>query len=341
MKLRTKLIGALYCTTIIILDLGCATSHRSSFSEVRRSISVEKTHGKKEQYSLSDSLKIWPDALHFLVVGDWGRKGYYHQQDVANRMEEAAEKFDAEFVIALGDNFYPDGVASINDPNWVYSYEDIYTGYHLNIPWHVVLGNHDYRGNPQAQIAYTNKSQRWNMPARYFNLDYEDEDFGKITFLFLDTSPLIKEYYSEKKYKNVTTQDTVPQIRWMDSLLRAKKTSDWLIVSGHHPLYSGGKRLGETDQIKNSLEPIFKKNKVDIYFAGHEHDLQYIKPEGSVHHFISGAGSEVRPTGMMNTSQFAASVQGFMAVSISHKKMLVQVINYKGEVIYTKEITKD
>ncbi len=296
-----------------------------------------------DNYKVTDSLVVLEDALHFLVIGDWGRKGYYNQQNVADRMDEVAEALDAEFVIALGDNFYPNGVASIDDPNWVASFEDIYKGYHLEIPWHVVLGNHDYRGNPQAQIDYTNKSQRWNMPSRYYDYDFTDEDTGlNVHFLFLDTCPFEKKYYTEEAYVNVKTQDSTQQIKWIDSIITSKPKVDWTIFSGHHPLYSGGKRIEDTEQIRNSLQPILKRSNADVYFAGHEHDLQYIKPQGKTHHFISGAGSEVRKTGMIDgISKFAASVQGFMAVSITKSQMLVQVINYKGNVIYTTEIKKE
>lgn len=316
---------------LCFLGLGCGTTKPN-----------KEMAPLNEVYSITDSLTVWEEALNFLVVGDWGRKGYYHQQDVADRMEQTAEILDAKFIVALGDNFYPDGVASIDDPNWMLSYENIYKGYHLNIPWYVVLGNHDYRGNPQAQVDYTHKSRRWEMPERFYALDFEDEDFGaKVSFLFIDSSPLIQDYYGETKYGQVIGQDTIAQINWIENKLREKSTSDWLLVAGHHPLYSGGKRLGETDQIKNSLEPIFKRYKVDAYFAGHEHDLQHIKkPEENLHYFISGAGSEVRKTGTMDITKFAASVQGFMAVSILKKRMLVQIINYKGNLIYTTEITK-
>lgn len=296
-----------------------------------------------DNYKVTDSLVVLEDALHFLVIGDWGRKGYYNQQHVADRMDEVAEALDAEFVIALGDNFYPNGVASIDDPNWVASFENIYKGYHLEIPWHVVLGNHDYRGNPQAQIEYTYKSQRWNMPSRYYDYSFNDEDTGlNVDFLFLDTCPFEKKYYSEEAYVNVKTQDSTQQIKWIDSIITSKPKADWTIFSGHHPLYSGGKRIEDTEQIRNSLQPILKRSNADVYFAGHEHDLQYIKPQGKTHHFISGAGSEVRKTGMIDgISKFAASVQGFMAVSITKSRMLVQVINYKGNVIYTTEIKKE
>lgn len=52
------------------------------------------------------------------------------------QMAAAAGAKDAQFVMALGDNFYPRGVSSVNDPLWKSVYEDR-VGSHpsLNIPW--------------------------------------------------------------------------------------------------------------------------------------------------------------------------------------------------------------
>ena len=49
---------------------------------------------------------------------------------------------DAEFVIALGDNFYDDGTESTEDELWETVFHDVYTAPSLNIPWYGVLGNH-------------------------------------------------------------------------------------------------------------------------------------------------------------------------------------------------------
>ena len=340
--MHTKFLQKLTILVLATSIFSCSSTKQISESSPSIYRTTHSENSNIENFKLTDSLEVLEDALHFLVIGDWGRKGDYYQQDVADRMEEASKKLDAEFIIALGDNFYPNGVASIDDPNWMASFEDIYKGYHLEIPWHVVLGNHDYRGNPQAQIDYTHKSQRWNMPSRYFDYQFEDEDTGLlVNFLFLDTNPFEKKYYSEKAYTNVKNQDTIKQRQWIDSIMKVKPKGDWTIFSGHHPLYSGGKRLTATKDIREALNPILNRHNVDIYFAGHEHDMQYIKPEGKTHHFISGAGSEVRKTGMIEgLSKFAASIQGFMTFSITKEKILIQVINYKGNRIYTTVIVK-
>jgi tartrate-resistant acid phosphatase type 5 len=52
------------------------------------------------------------------------------------QMAAAAAANEAQFVMAIGDNFYPRGVKSVNDPLWKSVYEDR-VGSHpsLNIPW--------------------------------------------------------------------------------------------------------------------------------------------------------------------------------------------------------------
>lgn len=285
----------------------------------------------------SDSeVVIYPKALNFMVIGDWGRVGEFNQKELAVTMGKVADKVEPEFIISTGDNFYPDGVASTSDIHWKRSFEEVYTSYSLMCNWHVVLGNHDYRGNVQAQIDYSNISRRWNMPSRYFAFEETLKSKQKVAFIFVDTNPFETKYYTEKNYKNaVTGQDTTKQKMWLDSVLTAHKDTKLKVVIGHHPLYSGGKRLEETKNIARAFQPVFEKHKVSVYFAGHEHDLQVLKPtSGNTIHFVSGAGSEIRPTGKQPFSLFAESQHGFMVVSVLDDKMIVQVVNLDGKVLY-------
>ncbi len=285
------------------------------------------------------------DGFNFLVVGDWGRNGHYGQQAVADRMDETAHHLGIEFVISVGDNFYQNGVASTEDPQWETSFEKVYNGANLFTNWYAILGNHDYRGSVQAQIDYSKKSRRWNMPSEYFSFERTlDDDSGeKVLFVFIDTNPLEKKYYKDETYMftDVVKQDTTKQLAWLNQTL-AQSTAKWKIVIGHHPLYTTGKRLKETPYVRYSLQPILEKYKVDAYFCGHEHDLQHQKPANIfTHHFTTGAGSETRPVSKpQEYTKFAEAQHGFMAVSATSKEVSVQVINEKGEVIYKTLIKK-
>jgi tartrate-resistant acid phosphatase type 5 len=257
-------------------------------------------------------------------------------------MGKAAHDLDASFVIATGDNFYPYGVQSTQDYHWISSFETIYTAQSLHVKWYPVLGNHDYGSNPDAEVAYSKISSRWSMPSRYyFNTFTIGSD--SVLMIFLDTDPIEKELrgspYDSVKYKPGYVK---AQQQWMEDLLVNSKAK-WKIVVGHHPVYTGGwrKNSDDTKRMKDFLEPIFKKYKVDVYIAGHEHHLEYIKPEGTTHYIISGAASEARPvTAYPVIGKFAAATQGFVTFSITNNQLLLQFINYKDEIINTTFINK-
>ncbi|RZK01738.1 MAG: acid phosphatase, partial [Flavobacterium sp.] len=139
-------------------------------------------------------------------------------------------------------------------------------------------------------------------------------------------------------------QDTLAQKKWLvETLNTSDKSIKWKIVVGHHPLYSGGKRKENTDTkaFEKKFASLFDQYKVDAYLCGHEHDLQVIKPKGRyTTQFLSGSACEIRPTGKREGTLFSVSEPGFLTFSINDRKLQVQAVNEKGQVIYTTEITK-
>jgi tartrate-resistant acid phosphatase type 5 len=63
-------------------------------------------------------------------------------------------------------------------------------------------------------------------------------------------------------------------------------------------------------------------------------------PKPGVHQFISGAASERTPARMLPISKFAASDYGFMVFSATPEKILVQVVNDHGAILYTTELVR-
>jgi hypothetical protein len=280
------------------------------------------------------------NGLNFLVVGDWGRNGEFHQKDVAYRMGLEATATSAGFVLSMGDNFYPDGVISTTDPQWNKSYEDVYTAYSLNIPWYSSFGNHDYRGSIQAQLDYSKVSRRWRTTERYYSFERSiPQSKDKALFVFLDTNPF-DGTLSRNSHSDLAQQDTAAQIAWLKNTL-SNSTATWKIVVGHHPLYTTGVRRGRMLDVRNALLPIFEQYKVHVYFAGHEHDLQHQKPAGLTHYFVSGAGSEIRPVTQDSLqTRFAVSDHGFMSVQLQKDTLHLQVINYLGKELYKTKVIK-
>lgn len=302
-------------------------------------------HGSGYRGAYIQNLTVPDSALSFLVIGDWGRCGEYYQTEVAEQLARASVSSDASFIISTGDNFYPKGVASIDDPLWEKSFEDVYHQFSLQKDWYVVLGNHDYKTNPQAEVDYSKKSARWHMPAPYYSvkLPIDGDTTQKALFIYLDTNPLIDKYYTDLEYgSQVKGQDTASQRKWLIKTLSDKDPNiRWRFVVGHHPLYTSGKRIksAETLQFRKSMKGILDQYKVDAYICGHEHQLEYIQPEGRTHYFISGSGSEARSVkGSLPESKFKASDHGFLLFSVTHKLLKVQVINWEGKILYEQTL---
>ena len=68
------------------------------------------------------------ESLRFLVVGDWGGQPefpYYTEGEarVAESMGVIGKSVGSQFTVSLGDNFYHNGVQSVDDPRFNETFE--------------------------------------------------------------------------------------------------------------------------------------------------------------------------------------------------------------------------
>ncbi len=277
------------------------------------------------------------DALSFVVIGDWGRRGAEHQAEVARQMGETAAAIGSRFVISAGDNFYENGVQSLDDSHWRQSFEDIYAAPSLQTPWHVILGNHDYRGNVAPQLAYGTRSPRWKMPARYFSRTETLADGSAADFFFLDTSPFIRAYRGTAV--RIDGQDTAAQLAWLDRALGESRTP-WKIVIGHHPLYTalGGAHHDQPDLIA-PLAPLLLRHRVPVYINGHDHSMQYVEIDG-IAYVTTGAGSETYDTGPASRPGFANGAHGFLRAALRPDTLDIAFVTERGEEPFRRTIPR-
>ena len=277
-------------------------------------------------------------TFRFAVIGDWGWWGQADQVKVAAAMEKVGSECAYDFIVSTGDNFYDAGVDSLGDVLWTISYESVYTGSHLQCPWYVVLGNHDYRGAPSVEIAYSSISPRWKLPSKYFKEQFSAGGNESVEMFFMDSNPYQKDLLGAgSSYPELNALDTVSQNGWIESGLR-NSSADWKLVIGHHPLYTCGVRKNQPQDMRK-FEGLFNETHVDAYFCGHEHDLQVHKPEGSVTYFVSGGGGHKRPIQTpFEFTHFARSTLGFMVVEITSGKMTVTSYNENGQVLHVETI---
>jgi acid phosphatase len=290
------------------------------------------------QAALAAEPQTQAGRLNFLIFGDWGRNGETDQVEVAAQMAAAADSIKPGFIISVGDNFYENGVAAMDDPQWQTSFEKVYSAPSLQVPWQVILGNHDYHGNCDAQLAYGKISSRWRMPARYYIRSEKVDAATTVDFFYLDTTPMVKSYrLNAMTRREVATQDVPRQLAWFKQALAAS-TAQWKIVVGHHPIYSGGGH-GDTPELIETVLPLLHEYKVQAYFNGHDHDLQHLVA-GEVNLFDSGAGSQHTQTHYTKHSKFAKSCSGFTTVSLQADKMDVRMIDNHGTQVYATTVPR-
>jgi acid phosphatase len=270
-------------------------------------------------------------SLDFVVIGDWGRDGRSRQREVAQQMGHSAASIGSRFVISVGDNFYENGVTDVDDPQWRTSFEDIYSDPALMTKWHVILGNHDYQGNVDAQLAYSSSSPRWSLPAPYYTQSETLPDGTVAEFFFLDTSRYILEYLHNPKVK-VQGQDKQAQIDWLERALANSKAA-WKIVVGHHQLFTVTGQNHDFPEMIGPFKPLLDRHGVHAYVNGHEHNLEHIAVDG-VHYITCGAGSATAAVVTPPPGQFASSHHGFMTVRLAAHGLGFSFIDDTGVTLY-------
>lgn len=289
--------------------------------------------------SYAQNAEVWKameKPLNFFLANDLGRNGYYDQKPIAELMGNMAEQIDIECVIAAGDVHHFEGVRSVSDPLWMTNYELIYSHPELMIPWYSILGNHEYRGNTQAVIDYTNVSARWNMPARYYTKTFENDGVS-VRLVMLDTAPLISKYRKDtEQYPDACKQDLDRQLAWTDSVLTVAK-EDWVLVIGHHPIYAETpKNNSERSDMQNRLDTILRKHRVDMYLCGHIHNFQHIRmPGNNIDYIVNSSASLSREVKPIKGTLFCSGEPGFSLITADKNSLSLHMIDKEGKVIHT------
>lgn len=219
------------------------------------------------------STKKPPPSVKFFTFGDWG-SGNQDQKNVAEVTKKICKELGCDFGLLLGDNFYESGVSSTEDPLWKSRFQDIYQG--LNMPFYVALGNHDWRGNSQAQVDYSKKDSRWKMPAFYYSVKYPTQN------------PLVEIFVLNSNDFNAESQ------HWLKKTLD-ESTAKWKMLAFHHPiLNTGTKHPPDQKKMWPILKPIVCK-KIDLILAGHEHIFAQLQADPNECHYdqiIIGTGGK-------------------------------------------------
>lgn len=304
--------------------------------------------GRGGQFILS------PDAVsggttHILMVGDWGDDvSDVAQHSVAAAMQAYVDKYNiaTDALFMLGDNFYGDMTGGLRSLRWQSQFEQMYPLSTFDCPAFAIPGNHDYQMAPtskfEMQLEYARGGiSRWTMPAGRYKITYPPKN-PTITLIALDSNMPNERAQPwpppNNTYYTMTDEARQEQLAWLSDALSAELTTPFLIVMGHHPLYSNGPH-GDNRTLIRDWDPLLRKAKVHLYLAGHDHDLQHLEFAGHPTSFLlSGAGgaplNNLKPPAKGAYGPYAEKVHGFTHLQIRTDLLIARHIDINGNLLH-------
>jgi hypothetical protein len=286
------------------------------------------------------------DSVRLVVVGDVG-EGNLAQSLVARTMSDKCRAVGGcNAVIMTGDNFYEDGVGDTADIQFFAKFEEPYNLPGLDIPFYVVLGNHDVRSDWRPQVEYSmlptgdgprlRPSARWTMPARWYDvvMPAADESRNLVHLFAFDTT----SYYDSQQASDMSGRV-------------ATSESHWKISFAHHPRYTSGAHHFDNPELGAAgmyslQEAVFCGT--DLFISGHDHNTEFIEKGRhgecpDTHFAISGAGSKVRSSRAPKDPKslyFDDEAPAFAYLEITADELHFEFIDMCGNKRFEKDITK-
>jgi hypothetical protein len=265
--------------------------------------------------------KRGPVRLFFL--GDTG-SGNESQIAVGEAMEKRClEVGGIDGLVLLGDLFYMQGVTAVADKQWQEKIERPYGQPCLSrAKIYPVLGNHDYRGDPGVLIDYSTVNPRWQMPHRFYSIDFP----GIMRIVFGD-SPVSDFCF-------------LPDICSVDFILDSLATASfpWKVVAVHHPLASASvKGYSHSGGIYGFLAKPLVCSKVDVWLSGHAHHLEHRREPGCAADIVVAGGGGGELNGIEEgqpESLFARSTNGFGELVADKDRLIVQLRDRENQVLH-------
>jgi hypothetical protein len=287
-----------------------------------------------------------PTAAELVMIGDWGYEDAEAQAQVAAAMAAytKAQAVSWQALLLLGDNWYGPLPGGAQSPRWAAQFEATYPASVFDCPAYAVLGNHDYQKMPmskvEAELEYARtarpggKPTRFTLPSRWYRFEFPAKN-PLITFLALDSN--MPNAKSSDVDFTLTEPERAEQLAWLEAELKRPRTTPFLVVMAHHPVYSDGPH-GDHPILVRDWDPLFRKYDVSLYLAGHDHDLQHLEFVGHpTSFFMSGGGGadlynlKIDPA---KRGPYAQKVYGFSRISATPTQLTLRHLDAKGQIVH-------
>lgn len=253
----------------VIADTNRVIDHIVKVSGLRPSKTYTYTISQNHQGSFHTKPKSGdPTSVRIWALGDFGYDTP-NQKAVAASVKNfmAAKPIDAW--IWLGDNAYNTGK---EEEYQKYVFDVYQADFFPNLALYPSPGNHDYAGkhDPTKPPYFTifslpSGGQSGGIPSR--SESYYSVDYGSLHLISLDTE-------LRDTAGNQVMDGKGDQYEWLAKDLAANRLP-FTIVYFHKPPYSKGSHDSDTESdmknMREKVNPLFEKFKVDIVLAGHSH----------------------------------------------------------------------
>jgi tartrate-resistant acid phosphatase type 5 len=106
------------------------------------------------------------------------------------------------------------------------------------------------------------------------------------------------------------------------------RTTPFLAVAAHHPLYSNGMHR-DNPKLIAQWDSLLRRHNVDLYLSGHDHDLQHLEFKGHPTSFVisGGGGAELVgwTTPLQERGPWGLRALGFTDLQISMEEVVVRI----------------
>jgi predicted MPP superfamily phosphohydrolase len=189
-----------------------------------------------------------------------------------------------------------------------------------NTPVFLAIGNHEYSGDPDARAT-----------KKYFafpeNRTWYQMNYGKVQFLFLDSTKLLYNWDGKERIRKSTAEiASDEQLQWLKNRLIEPKPR-WRVVALHHHIFSSG-IFGIDHSLEEHLVPLLEKYDVDLVLGGHEHNYERSEKKGITYILTGGGGSYLRPVNVnKNPYQKSAAAEfHHVRVKVERDRLLISTI---------------